>query len=231
MKTLGILGGVGPQTTSKIYLSIIDQIRKSGAGTYPPIVVYNLPFPFAIEDEVIVHGVHAEKMLPYLLDGVKILEKAGADFGILPCNTLHKFINEIRRSVSLPFLSILEETASALKTLQIKNVGILASETTINSKIYEQILSENNINLIYPQQQHQATINNIIVELLRGVISDTHAQHIEAVCHSLQQSGAESILLACTDLQLAISEVQSSIPLIDTTEILINASVQKIASL
>lgn len=80
MKTLGILGGLGPQTTSKIYLRIVDLVRKSGKDKYPPIVIYNLPFPFIIEKEAIVQGVNSEKMLPYLIDGAKVLEKAGACF-------------------------------------------------------------------------------------------------------------------------------------------------------
>jgi len=77
MKTLGILGGIGPQTTSKIYLSVIDSIRKKGAEKYPPIVIYNLPFPFVIENEAIVQGINSEKMISYLIDGAKILEKSG----------------------------------------------------------------------------------------------------------------------------------------------------------
>jgi len=78
MKTLGIIGGLGPQTTAKIYLSVVDLVRKSGEDKYPPIVIYNLPFPFTIEREAIIQGVNSEKMLPYLINGAKVLEKAGA---------------------------------------------------------------------------------------------------------------------------------------------------------
>src|SRR3989338_9227039 len=123
MKTLGILGGVGPQTTSKVYLSIIKLIREKGEEKYPPIVIYNLPFPFVIENEAIIQGINSEKMIPYLIDGAKILEKSRIDFGILPCNTLHKFIGEIRKAVKFPFISILEETVLVLKTKGVKKIG------------------------------------------------------------------------------------------------------------
>lgn len=109
MKTIGILGGVGPETTSHVYHSIINLFRKSQLKRYPSIVIYNLPFPFVIEKEVIIDGINSHKMIPYLIRGAKILEKAGADFGILPCNTLHKYIERIRRVVKIPFLSILDE--------------------------------------------------------------------------------------------------------------------------
>ncbi|MFA6325353.1 MAG: amino acid racemase [Candidatus Paceibacterota bacterium] len=228
MKTLGILGGVGPQTTSKIYLSIIDLIRKNGKDKYPSILIYNLPFPFIIENEAIIQGVNSEKMIPYLINGAKILEKAGADFGILPCNTLHKYISKIRKSVKFSFLSILEEVVLTLKSKKIKTVGILATKTTIQSKIYESILQKNKIKILYPSQIEQKIINNIIVELLNGKKNKLHSQKVKKICDSLQEKGAENILLACTDLQLVITNINSSIPIVDTTDILIQASVREL---
>lgn len=228
MKTLGILGGVGPQTTSKVYLSIIDLIRKNKQEKYPAILIYNLPFPFIIESEAIIKGINSEKMIPYLVDGAKILEKSGATFGILPCNTLHKYIDEIRQSVKIPFLSILEETVLKLKSLNVKNVGILATQTTVDSKIYDNVLEKNGISILHPNKAEQDDINTIIVELINGVKSELHGKKIEMICSALKERGAESILLACTDLQLATSNVNSPIPIIDTTEILIEASVREL---
>lgn len=230
MKTLGILGGVGPQTTSKVYLSIIDLVRKSKEDKYPPIVIYNLPFPFIIEDEAIIQGINSEKMVPYLIDGAKILEKAGANFGILPCNTLHKYINEIRESVKFPFLSILDETAAQLKLLKIQTVGILATKTTVESDIYGDVLKKNGISILYPTKTEQNDINNIIVELISGKESDIHGQKIEIICGSLSKKGATGVLLACTDLQLATSNINSPVPLIDTTEVLIRASMRELVN-
>ena len=229
MKTLGILGGVGPQTTAKVYLSIIDSIRKNGGEKYPEIIIYNLPFPFIIEDEVLIQGINSEKMVPYLINGAKILEKAGANFGILPCNTLHKYIKEIRQAVNFPFLSILEETVLFLKSKKIKNIGILASETTINSKIYEDVLIKNNIQITYPLRQDQDIINNIITEILKGIQNSSQQEKLIKISNFLHEQGAEAVLLACTDLQLISSNLKTSIPIIDTTEILINASVREMS--
>lgn len=227
MKTLGILGGVGPQTTSKTYLSIIKSVRESGSEKYPPIVIYNLPFPFIIENEAVIQGVNSEKMIPYLADGAKILEKSGADFGILPCNTLHKFIDEIRNASGIPFLSILEETISALKGAGAKNVGILATETTIRSGIYENALKPEWINITHPSRTEQSAINNIIVELLNGKEKAVHKEILETICGSLCKQGADIILMACTDLQLAASAMKTSVAIVDTTDVLIKASVRE----
>lgn len=227
MKTLGILGGVGPETTSKVYHSVIDSIRKDRGKFYPSITIYNLPWPFYLEDEMIIHGRNSEKMIPYLIKGAKILEKSGASFGILPCNTLHKHIGEIRSSVKIPFLSILEETKSKLKSLNMHRVGILASQSTINSNLYGEILKENDIDLVYPNKTEQSAINKIIVELVKGKQRKVHSKTMTMVCRSLKKNGAKSILLACTDLQL-VANVNSPVPIIDTTEVLVEASVREL---
>lgn len=228
MKTLGILGGVGPETTSKIYHSIIDLFRKNKKDKYPSIVIYNLPFPFIIENEAIIKGINSYKMLPYLIAGAKILEKAGASFGILPCNTLHKYMKEIREAVKIPFLSILDETVSQLKSIKIKTVGILATETTVKDKLYDDIFKKNEINFLYPTRAEQDNINKIIIELLNGKKTKLQEKKIETICSSLYKKGAKAILLACTDLQIITSNIQISIPIIDSTEILIRASMREL---
>ncbi len=224
MKTIGILGGVGPKTTSHIYHSIIDFFRKSGKKTYPAILVYNLPFPFIIENEAIVEGKNLHKMITYLINGAKILEKGGADFGILPCNTLHKYIDNIREAVNIPFLSIIDETLKYIKSEKIKSIGILATETTVKDKLYEDILKKNEISVLYPSRSEQNKLNKIIVELISEKKKKLHKKVINEICLSLNKKGANAILLACTDLQIIASNIQAPIPVIDSTEILINAS-------
>ncbi|MBU4274325.1 amino acid racemase [Patescibacteria group bacterium] len=230
MKTIGILGGLGPETTSKIYHSIINSFRKNKGGSYPSILIYNLPFPFIIENEAIVKGINSHKMLPYLIKGAKILEKSGASFGILPCNTLHKYINEIRESVKIPFLSILDETISRLKLMKIKTIGVLATETTIRDRLYDNVLKKRGIDVLYPTKIEQNNVNKIIVEILNSKQNKTQEKKIKAICSSLYKRGAKAILLACTDLQIITSNIHIPVPLIDSTEIIIQASVRELTS-
>lgn len=210
-----------------MYLAIIKRVRERGQEKYPPIVIYNLPFPFVVEKEAIVQGINAEKMVPYLVEGAKILEKSGADFGILPCNTLHKFMGEICKAARIPFLSILEETASVLEDKKVKRVGILATETTIESKIYESVLREVGINILYPSQSEQNVVKSVIIELLSETESNLQKEKLETVCNALSKRGAETVLLACTDLQLIASDIKTSAEIIDTTEILVNAAIRE----
>jgi len=95
----------------------------------------------------------------------------------------------------------------------------------VESKIYESILKHNNIDIIYPSAVQQETVNNIIVDLLDGKSSNSHTKNIELICNSVEKKVSKAILLACTDLQLAITNLNSSITIIDTTDVLIKASV------
>lgn len=226
MKTVGIIGGLGPDTTAKVYVSIINKIYEAGIAEYPPITIYNLPFPRRIEHEAIVQGIHAEKMLPYLISGARVLEKAGADFGILPCNTLHAFISDIRNSVNIPFLSILDETVTVVHTLGIRSIAILASETSVRADVYGPALAAAQIQYIYPGADDQAIVNHIIVDILNGNRSKDHGTVLGALCDSLYKSGADAVLLACTDLQHVIPECTTDVRILDTTEILIAAAVR-----
>jgi len=227
IKTLGILGGVGPGTTAKIYLSIVESFRKK-AKNYPSIIIWNLPFPFAIEKEVIVKGINSQKMLPYLIDGAQILEKAGATFGILPCNTLHKYLEDIRKSVNIPFLSILDESAAYLDSLNIKKVGILATKTTVTDRLYDGALKIRGIETFYPDKKEQEALDRTIIQLIEEKTKGNYNDAIAHACKALKKKGAQAILLACTDLQLSGSHINIKIPIIDTTAILINASVREL---
>ena len=185
MKTLGILGGVGPETTSKVYHSVINSMRESGQTHYPSILIYNLPWPHALEDDMIIHGRNSEKMIPYLLKGARMLERAGASFGILPCNTLHKHIDDIRASVAIPFLSIIEETQRQLEVLAVRSVGILATQTTISSCLYGTPLQEKGLDLIHPNAAQQKRIGRVIIELVRGESRKIHGELISNIFTSL----------------------------------------------
>lgn len=225
MKTLGIIGGVGPETTVKVYQSVIASFRQN-KKRYPAIVVYNLPFPFVLEEEAIIKGKNSHKMMPYLISGAKILEKSGANLGILPCNTLHKYINQIRNSVEIPFLSILEETALALKGMNVRNVGILATQTTVRDRLYDDVLLGYGINVFYPNKKDQNLVNKIIVSLLRDKINKKFSKTINRICDSFGKKGINCILLACTDLQLL--KLTSNTTIIDSTEILIKAATREL---
>src|SRR3989344_5572385 len=115
MKTVGIIGGLGPATTSKFYLEIVQKCFDKNKHSRPPILIWNVPIPFKVEEDLIVRGQGEDRFLPFLIDAARRLENGGANFLVIPCNSVHIFIDHIRKSVNVPVLSIVEETVKVLK--------------------------------------------------------------------------------------------------------------------
>lgn len=95
MKTVGIIGGLGPETTSEFYLEIIFSSYKKNKLTRPPVLVWNVPLPYKIEEDLITKAEGEERYIPFLIDAAHRLEKGGVDFLVMPCNSLHTFIEDI----------------------------------------------------------------------------------------------------------------------------------------
>ena len=130
MKTVGIIGGLGPETTSKFYLEIIFSCQKLNKSKRPPIIISSVPLPYALEKDAIVNNSNLQKFLPYLITEAKRLEKAGSDFIVMPCNSLHLFVDDIRKNVNIPVLSIIEKTAEFLQKRSFDNIGIVSTAIT-----------------------------------------------------------------------------------------------------
>src|SRR3989338_6037155 len=145
MKTVGIIGGLGPETTSEFYLDIVFSCQKKERIARPPIIISNVPLPYQIEEDAIAKNIGIERCLPFLTQEAKRLEKAGADFIVMPCNSLHVFIEEIRKSVSVPVLSIIEETVKFLQNNSFHKIGIVSTSATIKNKLYENAFKQNDI--------------------------------------------------------------------------------------
>lgn len=226
MRTVGIIGGLGPEATSKFYLEIISACSNRDEQIHPPILIYSVPLPLQIEKECIVKGQSEEKCIPYLIQAAKTLEQGGADFLVMPCNSLHVFIEEIRRAVKIPVLSIVEETVKFLKTQNIKEVGILATSITINRELYKSQLNTQGINEVIPNEQDQAKLGQIIYNLVIGKYTNADKQAFDEIIKSFLEKGVKSIILACTDLQL-LTPQHPKIKIYDTMQILVNSTINE----
>src|SRR3989344_5069879 len=133
MKTVGIIGGLGPETTAEFYLDIVFSCYKKTKKSRPGIIISSVPLPYQIEEELIIDNKGAERYIPFLVKEAIRLEKAGADFIVMPCNSLHVFINEIREAVKIPVLSIVEETVKFLKKNNFHKVGIISTSASIQN--------------------------------------------------------------------------------------------------
>ncbi len=227
MKTVGIIGGLGPETTSEFYLDLSFSCQKQNKNHRPAIIISSVPLPYNIEEDSMVRNEGMERCLPFLTKEAKRLEKCGVDFIVMPCNSLHAYIDEIRNSVKVPVLSIVEETVKFLKKKGMKKVGIVSTLATLQNKLYEKAFERNGIEYETPNDLQQAKIGKIIHNLVMGQQKNRDREKLISIVNDLEARKVSCVLLACTDLQLLIPE-HPKLKIFDTMKIFSDATVENI---
>lgn len=227
MKTVGIIGGLGPETTSEFYSEISFACQEKERIKRPPILIYSVPISYAVEEDAIASGKGEERLIPLLTDAAKKLEKAGADFLVMPCNSLHEFIKQIRESVKIPVLSIVEETTKFLNEKGISKIGIISTSITLDKKLYESSFMKNDIEQIKPNAFQQAKIGKIIHNLVSNRQSNKDREELISIIDDFETKGTSNVILACTDLQLLIPN-HARMRIFDTMKIFADATVKEI---
>ncbi len=225
-KTLGVLGGLGPETTSHFNLEVTNKYKAYDASKRPQILSWYTGMDHQLEEDFVERGLRGEEYIPYLVDGARRLEAGGADFIAIPCNTVHVFIDDIRSSVSIPVLSIIEESEKYLQEHNINAVGILATPVTVSSRLYHERLEENGIEVVNPTNQEQEVLGQIISRLVNSKATESDREFVEGVINNLLKTQVSDILLACTDFQLIIKKREN---IHDTMDILAQSAAQKLA--
>jgi aspartate racemase len=227
MKTVGIIGGLGPETTSEFYLDIIFSCQKLSKTERPGILISSVPLPYQIEEDLILRNTGSERYIPYLTKEAQRLERAGSDFLVMPCNSLHVFIEDIRKSVSIPVLSIIEETVTFIKNNNYKRVGIISTSATIQNKLYENAFEKKGIDYVTPNDLQQAKMGKIILNLVSGLQKNQDREEIINIINSFEKEDVDCVALACTDLQLLIPK-HPKLEIFDTMKILVEATVREL---
>lgn len=227
MKTVGIIGGLGPETTNKFCLEVINFCLKNNKKQRPPMIIWNVPMPIKVERDCITKNIGKEKFLPFLIDAAKILEKAGAQFLVIPCNTAHIFIQEIRSVVNIPVLSIIDETFLVIKDQRISRVGLLATSMTVNNNLFDDRFRFHGIKQITPSIQDQSKLDRIIHNLVVSKHNPRNKKEVNRIIAQMVRQKVKNIVLACTDLQLIINK-HSQVEILDTMQILARATAKEI---
>lgn len=224
-KTIGLLGGMGPEASANLYIKIIKYTQhKYGAvqdSDYPPIIIYSLPL-FSFDETGIVNKELVKKQL---IDGVKKLENAGCDLIIMGCNSVHLFFDEIQAAVKVPVLNIVEETRKSVLDSGYKKVGLFASESTSKTRLYQNKFVEKGIEVISPNEKQQKILNEVIEHVMGGNQRTDDIIALKDVARDYVKQGAEAIVMGCTEIPLAINQSHTDIKLFDTIEIIVQSAV------
>jgi aspartate racemase len=224
-KTIGVLGGMGPEASSNLYSKIIKYAQqKYGAVQdfdYPPIIIYSLPL-FGFDETGIVDEKIVKKQL---IDGVKKLELAGCDLVIIGCNTVHTYFTEMQSEIKIPIFNIIDETRKRVIDFGYKKIGLFASESTNKLRLYQSMLAVSGIEVISPNNEQQKILNKVIEHVMGGNQKIEDIIVLKDIARDYIKQGAEAIVMGCTEIPLAINQSHTDIKLFDTIEIIVQCAV------
>ncbi len=225
MKSVWIIGGLWPETTAEFYLDIVFWCQKLYQEHRPSIIIGSVPLPYDFENDAIGKNQWFERILPFLTKEAQRLEKSGADFIVMPCNSLHVFIDEIRKSVQIPVLSIVEETVNFLQENDFQKVGIVSTSATVKNKLYENAFEKAKILYSKPDDFQQERMGKYILHLVNGMQNNRDREGLIEIINDFEWKDVDAVILACTDLQLLIPK-HASLKIFDTMKIFAESTIK-----
>lgn len=227
-KTIGILGGMGPEATIYMFRLIVQLTKVEKDQDHIPIIVFNNP-KIPDRTSAIVSG--GPSPLPLLIESAVSLEKVGVDFILMPCVTAHYFYKEIVKHITIPFLHLLEESVAYVKQElgQVKRIGLLATDGTVQSGLFQDLFNKNGIEIVVPGKEGQNTIMKALYQK-KGVKAGYKEQPRKMILQVLQQlmhRKVEGVIAGCTEIPLLLSQSDMEIPFINPLKIIALKSIGK----
>jgi aspartate racemase len=227
-KIIGILGGMGPEATIDLFTKIVKGTKAKKDQDHLRILIDNNP---KIPDRTLAIQGKGPSPLNQLVRSAKVLEKAGADFIVIPCVTAHYYYESLQKRIEIPILHIAVETAKHVKNKfkGIKKIGLIATTGTIHTRLFQKAFSHTGIELILPDPEAQ---KRWIMEAIygRGGIkavgpSEGSKRLILKASEMLIRRGAQAVVAGCTEVPLVLKEGNLSVPVIDTIHTLAQAAI------
>ena len=231
MKTIGIIGGIGPESTVEYYRFLIAAYREQKKdGSYPSIIINSIDLKKLLD---LVQANDLPQVAEYLLDEVQKLAGAGADFGALASNTPHIVFDELRRRSPLPLISIVEATCEAAAALGLKKLGLFGTRFTMQGHFYPDVFSRAGIEVVAPAPDEQAYIHEkYMSELVPGnLLSETRDGLLKIADQLKEREGIQGLILGGTELPLILRDAKiPGLQFLDTTKIHVNAILSELFS-
>jgi aspartate racemase len=230
MKTLGLVGGTGPESTVEYYRLLIAAYREQRDGNYPPIIINSVNLTMLL---AFMNANKLEEFTQELTDAVDRLARAGADFVAFTANTPHIVFDEVQRRSRIPLISIVEATCEKVQSLGLKKVGLFGTRFTMQAKFYPEVFSRAGITVVTPNDEEQNYIHEkYIGELLNNIFLPETRERMLLIADELKERhGVEALILGGTELPLLLrGEEHNDILLLDTTRIHVERLVAELLS-
>lgn len=225
MKTIGLIGGMSWESTVPYYRLVNEGIKARLGGLHSAqVVLYSVDF-HEIEQLQREGDWHAAG--ERLADAARRVQAAGAGLLVLCTNTMHKVAPQMEAAVSIPLLHIADATGAAITAAGHRTVGLLGTRFTMEQDFYRERLREvHGLQVIVPDADDRSLVHDVIYdELCRGVVRDSSREAYRRIMDALVASGADAIILGCTEIGLLVGAQDARVPLFDTTALHANAAV------
>ena len=231
MKILGIIGGLGPESTLEYYQNIIALYReRQRDGSYPEFIINSVDLKKGLD---FMAQSNLTSMADYLLEEIGKLARAGANFGLISANTPHIVFDELAPKSPIPLISIVEATCAAAKARGLKKLALFGTRFTMQGTFYPKVFSREGIELVMPDAKEQDYLHDkYLNELVPGkFLSETRAGLLAIVDRMKAKSNIDGVILAGTELPLILRDADhNGIPFLNTTKIHVEAAVTEMLS-
>jgi aspartate racemase len=226
-KTIGILGGMGPEATAYFYESIVNQTKADTDQEHIKAIIYSNPEIPPRTDAILGKG---PSPTPLLVEGFQRLKDAGADFVVMPCVTAHFFYPEVKDQMDIHFISLPDESVKWAKDKvpELRKVGLVASSGTLDSRLFHDVFAQADIEIIHPEEEEQNGVMEAIFGpkgIKAGFTSDFPKETLVNIAKMLVARGADAIIAGCTEIPLVLKELDIPVPLIDPLRIAAQACI------
>jgi aspartate racemase len=225
MKTIGIIGGMSWESSLEYY-RIINQLVQQRLGKPHSAKIVMLSVDFA-EIELLQRQDRWDEATQAMIDAARQVQAGGADFLLIATNTMHKMAPEVQAAIDIPLLHIADAAAEAIKARGLQTVGLLGTRFTMEGAFYKDRLEQmHGLRVLIPSAPERELVHRVIYdELVVGVINPASRRAYQEVIANLTASGAQGVILGCTEIGLLIKPEDTPAPLFDTTQIHAEAAV------
>ena len=218
MKTIGLIGGMSYSSTI-IYYEQLNKLSNEHFGdlSTPKILLSSVNFSII---ERLQHDGDWNQLGHMLNNEAKALEQAGAEVLALCTNTMHKVSDDMLENISIPFVHIAESTAKHITNDGFKKPALLATKFTMEEEFYVSKLSEYGLSTVIPIEKSREILHSVIYdELCFNVITDSSRNKFEDIALEVQNNGADSVILGCTEVGMLLNRENVSLPVYDTVQV------------
>jgi len=228
MKTLAIIGGIGPESTIQYYRAVLNAYRnRLGAVDAPSIFINSID----VNRLLALAATDLNGLTRYLLVELERMADAGASLGLLAANTPHVVFDDLARVSPIPLVSIVEATCEEAVRRGLRRLGLLGTRFTMSRRFYPHVLSQRGIEVVAPSQDDQAFVHEKYTnELLQNVFTvDTRNAVLDIIDRLRERDGMDGVILGGTELPLLLNaDEHRGVPLLDTSRIHIDAAVRQL---